>query len=137
MRFHRSYSRSISHDTALLSGSALVGSSKTNRPASPTDVVDPFANPCGWNHCKAPAHHHDLVIIAHDARVQALMDKLEIAWGTQFEIARGVSSGKWSWEDVTEDLLQKLRGTNADSAPRVHPVIQGAATAPAAAYSRM
>lgn len=47
------------------------------------------------------------------------MDNNEIAWGTQYEIARGVSSGRWLWTDVTDDKLRQLRGNNRDTAYRV------------------
>jgi hypothetical protein len=33
-------------------------------------------------------------LIAHDARIQALLDKEDISWGVQFELARGVTTGR-------------------------------------------
>ena len=65
----------------------------------------------------------DVVVIAHDRRVQAAMDQLNIAWGTQYEISRGVSDGRWSWDKVTVDKLKKLRGTNSEVAHRVAAVL--------------
>ncbi|KAK7450551.1 hypothetical protein VKT23_012860 [Stygiomarasmius scandens] len=44
--------------------------------------------------------------IAHNQDVQRLFDHLEkpVPWGTQFELARGVTAEEWTWEDV----LQKI-----------------------------
>lgn len=36
------------------------------------------------------------------------MDQLNLSWGTQYELARGVSIGIWEWEDVTRDKLRAL-----------------------------
>ena len=66
----------------------------------------------------------DLVFITHDSRVQALFDELEIAWGTQFEIARGVLNDSWTWDDVTEDKLHQLRGSNVESIVHVRRVLK-------------
>ena len=64
------------------------------------------------------------------------MDKLDIAWGTQYEIARGVSDGRWSWSDVTEPKLHQLRGFNRDAAHRVDFVISGKSCSQADVTSR-
>ena len=55
-----------------------------------------------------------------------MMDARRIPWGTQFELARGVSAGAWTWTDV-KGRLQLLRSglTNADSAPNVIPLMRG------------
>lgn len=62
-------------------------------------------------------------IIAHDRGVQVLMDKMNIAWGTQYEIARGVSDGRWNWSDVTPQKLKRLRGNNLEVASTVEAVL--------------
>ena len=64
----------------------------------------------------------DTSIIAHDARIQALLDKEQISWGTQFELARGITTGRWSWDEV-ERNISKLRGPNVQSAYRVQNVM--------------
>ncbi|KAJ3538183.1 hypothetical protein NM688_g6556 [Phlebia brevispora] len=64
-------------------------------------------------------------IIASDRRVQALMDKHQLAWGVQYEIARGVANERWSWEHVTEEVVRKLKGTNKESACRVAYALTG------------
>ncbi|KAI0829054.1 RNA dependent RNA polymerase-domain-containing protein [Trametes gibbosa] len=58
-------------------------------------------------------------IIAHSKAAQALMDSMDIAWGVQYEIARGVSKCWWTWSDVTPERLEKLRGLNKDAALKV------------------
>lgn len=63
------------------------------------------------------------VYVAHHTEVQKLFDGLKIAWGVQYEIARGVSEGRWTWGDVTRQKLAQLTGTNADSGPRVAAVM--------------
>ncbi|KAG5643296.1 hypothetical protein DXG03_001223 [Asterophora parasitica] len=45
-------------------------------------------------------------IIAHDAAVQALMDKAKLDWGVQYEIARGIARGYWTWPDVALKIAQ-------------------------------
>jgi RNA-dependent RNA polymerase len=51
------------------------------------------------------------------------MEQLEISWGVQYELARGVLAEKWKWEDITGDVLRQLRGTNAQAASRVTAVM--------------
>lgn len=65
----------------------------------------------------------DISFIAHDPDAQALMDKYDLAWGTQYEIARGISDRSWTWNEVTPDVIQSLRGSNEDSASRVDKVL--------------
>ncbi|KAI0684509.1 RNA dependent RNA polymerase-domain-containing protein [Cytidiella melzeri] len=48
------------------------------------------------------------VIIAHDTAAQELMDNLKLSWGTQYELARGVTKGWWQWADVDAEKLRKL-----------------------------
>ncbi|CDO77267.1 hypothetical protein BN946_scf184753.g17 [Trametes cinnabarina] len=50
-------------------------------------------------------------IIAHSGKVQKLLDNMEVPWGVQYEIARGVSCGWWTWETVQRAQLETMRGT--------------------------
>jgi len=68
-------------------------------------------------------------IIAHDDKAQTQMDAYGIAWGTQYELARGVSNGSWTWNDVARNLT-KLKNdnaytANADSAWKVRSIMEG------------
>lgn len=76
----------------------------------------------------------DPFIIAHDASAQSLLDANNLAWGTIYEIARGVTKGSWDWSSVTKEKVDQLRGTNAHAAHRVAAVMQerGVPRAPAA-----
>jgi RNA-dependent RNA polymerase len=65
----------------------------------------------------------DIVYIAHCENAQALFDKHELAWGTVFELARGVTRGMWKFQDMTEPRLQQLKGTNTQSAWKVATVM--------------
>ncbi|KAF9535602.1 RNA dependent RNA polymerase-domain-containing protein [Crepidotus variabilis] len=65
----------------------------------------------------------DTFIIAHCDETQRALDKSQIAWGVQFEFARGVSAGLWAWEDVRRNI-DNLRGSNLDSASRVEKVMR-------------
>ncbi|KAI0082129.1 hypothetical protein K474DRAFT_1655468 [Panus rudis PR-1116 ss-1] len=67
----------------------------------------------------------DVHSIAHNPQIQTLMDNANLAWGTQYEIARGVSDGRWKWEDVTVDKINRLKGTNVEAAFKVEAVIKG------------
>ncbi|KAG2737028.1 hypothetical protein P692DRAFT_20884083 [Suillus brevipes Sb2] len=42
-------------------------------------------------------------------KVQILLDRHELAWGTVFELARGVTRGMWKFQDMTEPRLQQLK----------------------------
>ena len=61
--------------------------------------------------------------VAFHRHVQSLMDHYHIAWGTQWEISRGVTNGWWQWSDVTAERLSQLVGDNQSSAPRVPQVM--------------
>jgi hypothetical protein len=63
-------------------------------------------------------------VIVHDCNIQAIMDAKRLSRGVQFEIARGISQGKWHWPDVTPERLHLLEGSNADSAWKVTHVMQ-------------
>jgi RNA-dependent RNA polymerase len=62
------------------------------------------------------------------------MERLKIPWGVQFELARGVLAERWTWEQVTESVLQQLKGSNAQAVPRINAVMSG--TAPRADSSK-
>ncbi|KAI6015621.1 RNA dependent RNA polymerase-domain-containing protein [Pisolithus marmoratus] len=67
----------------------------------------------------------DPYIIAHDERIQPLLDQKQVPWGTIFELARGVTNGSWRWSEVTGERLDQLCGTNAETAPRVSNIVTG------------
>jgi hypothetical protein len=70
-------------------------------------------------------NRNSFAIISHNQRVQARMDKLNIAWGVQYEVARGVCEGRWDWNHLTDDMLGQLTGNNSRIAPRVSSIILG------------
>ncbi|KAK0209210.1 RNA dependent RNA polymerase-domain-containing protein [Desarmillaria ectypa] len=55
-------------------------------------------------------------IVAHNSAVQKLFDDKEISWGVQWELARGVSTNSWTWDEVKEKLISSnsLCGTEED-----------------------
>ncbi|KAJ3509083.1 hypothetical protein NLJ89_g5408 [Agrocybe chaxingu] len=55
-------------------------------------------------------------------RTQKMLDDYRIEWGTQYELARGVSNGSWTWDEVRDHILE-LRGKNADAAYKVDRVM--------------
>ena len=65
--------------------------------------------------------------ICHSQHAQQLMERLKIPWGVQFELARGVLAERWTWEHVTESVLQQLKGSNAQAAPKINAVMSGTA----------
>jgi hypothetical protein len=62
-------------------------------------------------------------IICHSKPVQERMEQLKISWGVQYELARGVLAEKWTWGDITDRVLEQLRGSNAQAASRVGAVV--------------
>lgn len=68
-------------------------------------------------------------VIAHSKEAQGLFDRIPLSWGVQYELARGVSLGKWSWADVLRADLNSLRGPNNNSAARVSQVVLTQASA--------
>jgi len=66
----------------------------------------------------------DPVYIAHSEKIQVVLDRLQLAWGTIYELARGVTRGMWTFEDMTEQRLWKLKGSNAESAWKVTAVMR-------------
>ena len=65
-------------------------------------------------------------MMCHSSQAQRLLDALEISWGVQYELARGVLSKRWTWDDVTFDVLERLLGPNYEAAPKVHTVMSKA-----------
>ncbi|TFK56389.1 hypothetical protein OE88DRAFT_1619977 [Heliocybe sulcata] len=63
------------------------------------------------------------VVIAHSSKHQKELEQL--AWGVQYEVARGVTCGHWTWDDLTPEKLLQLRGRNAEAAHKVIPVMRG------------
>lgn len=61
-------------------------------------------------------------IIAYDRQIQNQLDKAEISWAVQYELARGISLGLWNWDQV-ENKISKLKGTSAAVAYRVKNII--------------
>lgn len=66
----------------------------------------------------------NIVHIAHCKRAQIVLDQQHLAWGTIYELARGVTRGMWTFEDMTERRLCKLRGSNVQAAWKVAAVIK-------------
>lgn len=66
----------------------------------------------------------DAVVISHCPTTQKMLDDKKVEWGTQFELARGVSFGAWTWEDVRSHISD-LTGSNADSAYKVPTLMSG------------
>lgn len=68
--------------------------------------------------------HHT---ICHSQLAQQRMERFKIPWGVQYELARGVLAERWTWDAVTDPVLKKLQGSNAQAAPRVNAVMSGTA----------
>ncbi|KIO18946.1 hypothetical protein M407DRAFT_11625 [Tulasnella calospora MUT 4182] len=81
----------------------------------------------------APA---DCSIIAHSAEHTAWFDKYGVPWSAQWQVAVMVSNEKKEWEEITEQYIQALSGTNYRVGPKVLGVLfrnerQRAPSAPA------
>jgi RNA-dependent RNA polymerase len=65
------------------------------------------------------------VLVAHSRTHQRLFDDehRDIAWGTQYEIARGITEKRWKWEDVTLERINQLKGSSAEAAPKVRAIM--------------
>ncbi|KAG2075104.1 hypothetical protein BDR04DRAFT_1091949 [Suillus decipiens] len=66
----------------------------------------------------------NIVHIAHCERTQVVFDQQQLAWGTIYELARGVTRGMWTFEDMTEHRLRQLKGSNVQAAWKVASVIK-------------
>lgn len=105
-------------------------SAKFDQPVDDTDVFASASQPVITSSSKNTLPKGDPLqlqahIIAHCPEVQQLLDSRNIAWGVQYEIARGVSCGSWTWKDVTLDKVQSLQGTNVEAATMVANVMLG------------
>ncbi|KAH9948208.1 RNA dependent RNA polymerase-domain-containing protein [Amylocystis lapponica] len=75
-----------------------------------------------------PASAAGYTVIAHSPAAQKVMDQLKLPWGVQYELARGVCHGRWTWQDVASAELDKLKESNRASAHRVVAVMQPGVT---------
>jgi len=61
------------------------------------------------------------------------MDQLDLSWGVQYELARGVTLRKWDWDEVYNTLCEKpgvLVGSNVDAAANVCAVMEDRVISP-------
>ncbi|KAJ7810510.1 RNA dependent RNA polymerase-domain-containing protein [Mycena olivaceomarginata] len=66
--------------------------------------------------------------IAHSTEVQKLFDARGVALGVQWELARGVTTGKWTWDQIAtqmETSKQMFLGTNSKIAWKVPNIMRG------------
>ncbi|KAG0706616.1 RNA dependent RNA polymerase-domain-containing protein [Suillus ampliporus] len=66
----------------------------------------------------------DIAHIAHCDKAQTVLDRHQLAWGTIYELARGVTRGMWTFEDMTEHRLHKLKGSNTEAAWKVTAIMK-------------
>ncbi|KAJ7696817.1 RNA dependent RNA polymerase-domain-containing protein [Mycena rosella] len=67
-------------------------------------------------------------IIAHCSEVQRRFDSVGVHLGVQWELARGVSTEKWTWKDVEAKYNSKFdifRGSNSMLAEQVPAIMRG------------
>ncbi|KAJ7238761.1 RNA dependent RNA polymerase-domain-containing protein [Mycena haematopus] len=64
-------------------------------------------------------------IIAHSTEVQKLYDRGEVALGVQWELSRGVSTGKWTWEEIKAQIKHFSRTTNSEVAWKIPDIMRG------------
>jgi hypothetical protein len=87
-------------------------------PDAPPSVSSFFRQELGTDLCP--------ILISHDEKAQQRMDELGLAWGVQYELARGVTLEKWTWGTVLRILDEKpmeLKGRNAQAAFKVRAVM--------------
>lgn len=119
-------------DTFFSPPNAKLRRSQSTKQEKAAEEPDVFGTPASQP-AAGPSHQNatfesdplqlKLNIIAHCAEVQKLMDSEKIAWGVQYELARGVSRKAWGWGDVTAEKLQRLKGINFEAAPKVAEVM--------------
>ncbi|KZT22626.1 hypothetical protein NEOLEDRAFT_1071042 [Neolentinus lepideus HHB14362 ss-1] len=63
------------------------------------------------------------VIIVHSSEHQRELEQL--SWGVQYELARGITCGQWTWDKLTTAKLRQLVGPNVETAHKVVPVMRG------------
>ena len=66
-----------------------------------------------------------LCIIAHSADAQRKFDRIPLSWGVQYELARGVGNGWWTWDQVNSADLTALKGPSHNAASKVAQVVLG------------
>ncbi|KAF8215655.1 RNA dependent RNA polymerase-domain-containing protein [Mycena galopus ATCC 62051] len=78
----------------------------------------------GGHHGSALEKH----VIVHSKEVQKLFDSRGVALGVQWELARGVSTGKWTWEEIETRMMKDfdvLIGPNSKIAWKVPGIMRG------------
>ncbi|CAL1694877.1 unnamed protein product [Somion occarium] len=85
----------------------IIQSKSTSYPGPIHDPESPFNDPSTSRPSQLGTY-----VIAHDDLVQSQMDRHKLAWGVQYEIARGVSNRRWTWKEVTLDKIRQLQGDN-------------------------
>lgn len=100
--------------------------SKTQPSPSPYVTGNSFSLAAlfGGQHGSALEKHE----IAHSTEVQKEFDNLGVHLGVQWELARGVSIGTWTWEDVAAKMKAKFgvfKGSNSTVAWRVPDIMRG------------
>jgi len=81
-----------------------------------------------WGHgAELPVYH-----IAYNQDAQRLFDHLEkpVPWGTQFELARGVTAEEWTWEDIVQKIDYFGGMKDADVLYKVRNIMRGVALGP-------
>jgi hypothetical protein len=63
------------------------------------------------------------MVIAHNEEAQRILDDNKLAWGVQYELARGVSAGLWEWEAIGA-CVHKLKGMNVEAAYKVERIMK-------------
>ncbi|KAG6878032.1 hypothetical protein C0993_000572 [Termitomyces sp. T159_Od127] len=91
---------------------------------TPTDDVSTLPDDVSFKKFLAGSFSEDLEphIIAHDKNIVSCMDSHKVPWGVQYEIARGVTEGIWSWDSV-EAKIPQLCGSNSEKAHKVRNVM--------------
>ncbi|KAJ6479270.1 RNA dependent RNA polymerase-domain-containing protein [Mycena vitilis] len=108
---------------------ALTGSTDTSIPTSsiphlPDGISFSLPALFGGHHGSALEIHQ----IAHHVEVQKHFDNVGIHLGVQWELARGVSTGKWSWDLVLARIKTKksiFLGSNSQVAWKVPGIMRG------------
>jgi hypothetical protein len=104
--------------------------SETTRRTQRSEADDLFFShsqpvPSSSKHPHAEPRVMQTHIIAHSKQHQVEMDNRRLAWGVQYEIARGITRKAWNWEDVSVQKLAQLQGKNSDAAWKVAGVMLG------------
>ena len=138
---HVDAGRKVPSRRSSLSSTLSPDSSSTNN-EPPSNVHPPshatrpkHLPPSKSEHVASPPEHPPLLegelvlprrVICHSAQAQRRMERCKISWAVQYELARGVLSKMWTWDDVTAEVLERLRGSNLEAAPRVPKVMSEA-----------